>query len=120
MHINPWIVFNIERITMSNSFSGLPVDRLVVPSIRRGSLPPAHLDFTGVRIYYEEVCRRSSPNQSRSTDMTQNVHICPISKSSCRNCALYRGRHSYVTCRDGDQAPQGRILKRVEVDWEER
>jgi len=52
--------------------------------------------------------------------MTQNVHICPISKSSCRNCALYRGRHSYVTCRDGDQAPQGRILKRVEVDWEER
>ena len=52
--------------------------------------------------------------------MPGNVHICPISKSGCRNCALYRGRHSYVTCKDGDETPEGKILKKAEVDWEER
>ena len=52
--------------------------------------------------------------------MPENVHICPISKRGCRNCALYRGRHSYVTCQDSDGAPQGRVLRRVDADWEER
>jgi len=49
-----------------------------------------------------------------------NVNICPFSKIGCKNCPIYRGRHSYITPKDGDETPEARILKRVEIDWEER
>ncbi len=52
--------------------------------------------------------------------MPENVHICPFSKGGCRNCALYRGRHSYIRCNDGEGTPEPRILRNVEIDWEER
>ena len=52
--------------------------------------------------------------------MPGNVHICPFSGRGCRNCALYRGRHGYITCNDADGTPETRIVKKVEIDWQER
>jgi len=52
--------------------------------------------------------------------MPGNVHICPFSGQGCRNCALYRGRHGYIKCNDADGTPEARILKKVEIDWQER
>ncbi len=52
--------------------------------------------------------------------MPENIHICPFSRQSCRSCALYRGRHGYITCKDADETPESRIVKRVEIDWQDR
>jgi len=52
--------------------------------------------------------------------MPENVKKCPFSQAGCRNCPIYRGRHSYIVPKDGDEVPQPRILKKVESDWEER
>ena len=38
----------------------------------------------------------------------------------CRNCPIYRGRHSYVVAKDGDETPQARIVKKPEMDWQQR
>ncbi len=52
--------------------------------------------------------------------MPENVNKCPFSQSGCRNCPVYRGRHSYIMPKDGDETPQPRILKKAEIDWQER
>jgi len=52
--------------------------------------------------------------------MPDNVNICPFSKNGCRNCPIYRGRHSYIVPKDCDEMPEARVMKRVEVDWQER
>lgn len=52
--------------------------------------------------------------------MPDNVNVCPFSKGGCRNCPIYRGRHSYLDQKCGDAVPEARIVKRVEVDWQER
>jgi hypothetical protein len=52
--------------------------------------------------------------------MPENVNKCPFSHSGCRNCPIYRGRHSYIMPKDGDETPQPRVLKKVEIDWQER
>jgi hypothetical protein len=52
--------------------------------------------------------------------MPKTVKKCPFSKKGCRNCPTYRGRHNCIMPKDGDEMPQARILKQVEIDWEER
>ena len=52
--------------------------------------------------------------------MPDNVNVCPFSKAECRNCPIYRGRHSYLEHKCGDTVPEARIVKKVEVDWQER
>jgi hypothetical protein len=37
----------------------------------------------------------------------------------CRNCPIYRGRHSYIVPKDGDETPQPRIVKKPD-DWQAR
>ncbi|MGD0232330.1 MAG: hypothetical protein ABSC19_18575 [Syntrophorhabdales bacterium] len=52
--------------------------------------------------------------------MPENVNKCPFSQSGCRNCPIYRGRHNYIMPKDGDGVPQPRVLKKAEIDWQER
>jgi hypothetical protein len=52
--------------------------------------------------------------------MPENINKCPFSKAGCRNCPIYRGRHSYIIPHDGDGTPQPKILKRPEFDWQAR
>ena len=52
--------------------------------------------------------------------MPENVYKCPFSQKECRTCPIYRGRHAYVAAKDGDEVPQPKILKTVEVDWQEK
>ncbi len=52
--------------------------------------------------------------------MPENVHMCPFSGSECKSCLLYRGRHNYIMCKDGEQIPRARILNRIDVEWQER
>jgi beta-xylosidase len=52
--------------------------------------------------------------------MPDNVNVCPFSKIGCRNCPIYRGRHNYIVPRDGDEVPEARIVKKDDVDWQER
>ena len=49
--------------------------------------------------------------------MPENVYTCPFSHRECRNCPIYRGRHSYITIKDSDGTPQPRILKKPD-DWQ--
>ena len=37
--------------------------------------------------------------------MPENVYKCPFSHMECRNCPIYRGRHSYIVPKIGDDAP---------------
>ncbi len=52
--------------------------------------------------------------------MPGTVTKCPFSKIECRECPLYRGRHSYVVQKEGDEAPAGRVLKQDNDDWQEK
>jgi hypothetical protein len=50
--------------------------------------------------------------------MPENVNKCPFSKAGCRNCPVYRGRHSYIIPHDGEETPDHRVLKRPDYDWQ--
>jgi hypothetical protein len=50
--------------------------------------------------------------------MPENVNKCPFSKAECRNCPIYRGRHSYIIPHDGEETPDHRVLKRPDYDWQ--
>lgn len=54
--------------------------------------------------------------------MPGTVEKCPFSKNGCRNCPIYRGRHNYVVAKEGEEAPEGRVLRQVseEYDWQEK
>jgi len=51
--------------------------------------------------------------------MPENVYECPFSHRECRNCPIYRGRHSYIVPKDGDETPQPRIVRKPD-DWQAR
>ena len=52
--------------------------------------------------------------------MPENVYKCPFSHMECRNCPIYRGRHSYIVPKVGDDTPQARVVKKPETDWQAR
>jgi hypothetical protein len=53
--------------------------------------------------------------------MPGSVEKCPFSKGGCRNCAIFRGRHNYIVAKEGDEAPEGRVVKRTNDygEWED-
>jgi hypothetical protein len=51
--------------------------------------------------------------------MPENIDKCPFSKAGCRNCAVYRGRHSYIVRKEGEQTPEARIVKNIASNWQE-
>jgi hypothetical protein len=50
--------------------------------------------------------------------MPENVYKCPFSHQECRTCPVFRGRHAYVVPKEGEEVPEPKILKKVEVDWQ--
>ena len=52
--------------------------------------------------------------------MPATVTKCPFSKLGCRECPLYRGRHSYIVAKEGEETPDGRVLKTDDGDWQEK
>jgi hypothetical protein len=50
--------------------------------------------------------------------MPENVYKCFFSKGECRSCPVYRGKHSYIITKDGDETPRARIVKNVDIDWQ--
>lgn len=50
--------------------------------------------------------------------MPENVYKCPFSHRECRSCPIYRGKHSYVISKDGEEAPDSRVLRNVDIDWQ--
>ncbi len=52
--------------------------------------------------------------------MEENVRMCPFSKTNCRNCAVYRGRHNHTLCKGADQLSEPRVVEPIdEADWQE-
>ncbi len=52
--------------------------------------------------------------------MPATVTKCPFSKIGCKECPLYRGRHSYIVAKEGDEAPAGRVVNKEEDNWQEK
>lgn len=50
--------------------------------------------------------------------MPENVYKCPFSHHECRSCPIYRGKHSYVVSKKGEEPPNSRILKDTASDWQ--
>ncbi|NLW34410.1 MAG: hypothetical protein GXY80_02855 [Syntrophorhabdus aromaticivorans] len=47
--------------------------------------------------------------------MSRNYHRCPFSKTGCRECSIYRGRHSCIRSPEG-KAPRS-IVTVKDGEW---